>query len=169
MIASDILSVFCQFTLVFTFSFAAFKKIQSTEEFVATIETSFKTSNGIARILSYLLIVFEVIMALAMVLAYQASITWVVMIALFVLFFSMSVFSVVSGKKLECNCFGETTKMGWPHAFRNLLLLSAAVYCFIFTPLILPTLQTLIAVGMSLILLVLLVSIQDLIQFLGWK
>lgn len=169
MISSDILSVFCQFTLVLTFSYAAFKKQQSLEEFIATIEVSFNTSSNIAKLLSYFLILIEVFMAFAMILAHHLLITWIVMIALLVIFFSLSVFSVVSEKNIQCNCFGETTQMGWLHVFRNLLLLLAAVYCFIVTPLVLPSLQTLIALIMSMILLSLLVSVKDLTEFLRWK
>ena len=169
MISSDILPGFCQLTLVLTFSYAAFKKQQSIEEFIATIEVSFNTSSDIARLLSYFLVLLEVFMAFAMILAHHLLTTWIVMIALLVIFFSLSIFSVVSEKSIQCNCFGETSQMGWPHVFRNLILLLAAVYCFIVTPLVLPSLQTLMALIMSMILLGLLVSVKDLTEFLRWQ
>ena len=169
MIVSSLFPAFFQFILVFTFAYASYKKFQQIEEVIAALEVSFSLPQAMAKFASYLLIIVEVTIAVGILFAYQSAMTWRIASVLLSAFLAVSLFSVFSGKTIQCNCFGETTKMGWTHVFRNTLLLGAALFCFHIPPTLHSVIDVLMTSMMAMIVLTLILHLQSISQFLGGK
>ena len=113
---------------------AATTKVTSVSLVRETIRTLLPLPTGMAAVLAALLIVSEWLLAAALVITPHSGVVQIAVGVLFSLFAGAGTYAVITGRRIECACFGtfRSRRLGWrqvalfPVAIAGLLVIAAS-------------------------------------------
>ncbi|NOU52487.1 hypothetical protein HG263_18400 [Pseudoalteromonas sp. JBTF-M23] len=127
-------STFCLMVIAVTFFVAALKKTQNFSTFYATLELSFKVPLPLSKPLAAIIIFIE--LGLSLLLLASGDALWLRIFTVIITFIFMlaPLYALISGKEIQCSCFGEETTLGAYELIRNLTLFTLSTYAYLIEP-----------------------------------
>lgn len=122
-----LISIFCAMLLITTFTYAGIKKLTIFKEFTASLELTFKVPNTISKVVASIIVTVELAIFPILLLADDLPSIYIILNIVMFLFVCIPAYSLFSGKKIQCSCFGEQNTLGWQDLFRNIILLVASL------------------------------------------
>lgn len=122
-----LVSTFCAMLLIITFLYAGIKKVTILNEFIASLEITFKIPSTLSKVMALIIILAELTIFPILLTAEYLPLIYTFLNLVMFLFVCIPAYALFSGKTIQCSCFGEQNTLGWQDLLRNIILLVSSL------------------------------------------
>ena len=162
----SLISCFFAMVIAFTFVYAGIKKYKVFDEFQSTLEMTFKVPTSISKFVAISVISFELSLLPIFIFGPNDLLIYQIICFMMFIFFCIPLYAVLTKKTIQCNCFGQSSALGWEDLLRNMMLLIASVFLCISPPLPMFYLSIIIIILLALCLVVLMINLKSISAFI---
>ncbi|WP_404936395.1 MULTISPECIES: MauE/DoxX family redox-associated membrane protein [unclassified Pseudoalteromonas] len=162
----SLLSTFGAMLLAFTFLFAGIKKSIIFKEFQSTLELSFKVPRAFSKFAAFTIITCELSILPTLLFPTKPLIIYQLISFIMLIFVFIPLYTLMTGKVIQCNCFGQSSVLDWQDLLRNTILFLASLLLCIAPPLQTFNLQILTLFFLALTLVNLMINLKSISTFL---
>lgn len=162
----SLLSTFCALIIGITFSYAGAIKLFIFNEFKLTLELIFKVPTAISKGVAVIIVFFE--LSLFPVLFFGSSGSFIYLFVSFIMcmFVCIPLYAMVTGKIIQCNCFGDDSTLKWQDLVRNLVLFLSSLILCVYPPSKTFNVQTIIIFFLAIATVNIMINLKSISSFL---
>ena len=162
----SLLSTFCAMVIAITFFYSGGRKFLIFSEFQSTLELTFKVPVSLSKVTSLTIISCELILLPILLFGSNGIVIYSLISLILFILFCIPLYAVVTGKEIQCNCFGESSKLSWIDLIRNSLLLMSSIMLCIIPPSQTFNLQNLIMFFLAIAMVNIIINLKPIVYFL---
>ncbi len=131
-LSNDYLTAAARILIGFVFVIAAVSKVADPANFAKSIIAYELLPYGIINSIALVLPWLEMVCALFLIFGIRTKASAALVFTMLTVFTMAIVIATLQGKDLECGCFGDDTKVGWPKVAENTAFILVSLYVFLF-------------------------------------
>lgn len=162
----SLLSTFCAMIIAVTFFYSGGRKFMIFSEFQSTLELTFKIPVSLSKATSLIIIFCELALLPILLFGSNGMVIYSLISLITFMLFCIPLYAVVTGKEIQCNCFGESSKLSWVDLIRSFLLLMSSIMLCVTPPSQTFNLQNLILLFLAIAMVNIIINLKPISSFL---